>query len=79
MKDNRIIDNSMPHPEQEEPVESDYTINAWVPMQVQATITATDETDAIENAKYQIKNGQVPYRVVERDFSEMDVTFVEKA
>ncbi|MFL2124028.1 hypothetical protein ACEN4K_03630 [Marinilactibacillus psychrotolerans] len=79
MEDNRIIDNSMPHPDQEEPVESDYTICAWVPMQVQATVTATDETDAIENAKYQIKNGHVPYRVVERDFSEMDVTFVEKA
>lgn len=79
MEDNRIIDNSMPHPDQEETPESDYTICAWVPMQVQATVTATDEADAIENAKYQIKNGQVPYRVVERDFSEMDVTFVEKA
>lgn len=79
MEDNRIIDNSMPHPDQEEPIESDYTINAWVPMMVQATVTATDETDAIENAKYQIKNGEVPYRVVMKDFSEMDVTFVEKA
>ncbi|TLQ07597.1 hypothetical protein FEZ48_06345 [Marinilactibacillus psychrotolerans] len=79
MEDNRIIDNSMPHPEQEEPIESDYTICAWMPMMVQATVTATDETDAIENAKYQIKNGQVPYKVVEKDFSEMDVTFVEKA
>ncbi|WP_413527409.1 hypothetical protein [Marinilactibacillus psychrotolerans] len=79
MKDNRIIDNSMPHTEQEEPFESDYTICAWVPMQIQATVTATDEADAIENAKYQIRNGQVPYRVVEKYFSEMDVTFVEKA
>lgn len=79
MKDNRIIDNSMPHPDQEEPAESEYTVCAWVPMMVQATVTATDENDAIENAKYQIKNGEVPFRVVDRDFSEMDVVFVEKA
>ena len=55
MEDKRIIDNSMPHPEQEEPVESDYTIESWMPVKIQATVTATDETDAIENAKYQIK------------------------
>lgn len=79
MEDKRIIDNSMPHPDQEEPIESDYTIESWMPVKIQATVTATDETDAIENAKYQIKNGQVSYRVVEKDFSEMDVTFVEKA
>ena len=29
-EDKRIIDNSMPHPEQEEPVESDYTIESWM-------------------------------------------------
>lgn len=79
MKDKRIIDHSMPHPEQEEAAESDFTVCAWVPMMVQATVTATDTDDAIENAKYQIKNGEVPYRIVDRDFSELDVTFVEKA
>lgn len=79
MEDNRIIDPSMPYPEKEEATESDYTVCAWVPMMVQTTITAADTNDAIKNAKYEIKNGNVPYRVVDRDFSEMDVVFVEKA
>jgi hypothetical protein len=79
MEDNRIIDTAMPHPDQDDEVEKEYIVCGWIPVMVQTTVTATDEQEAIKYARYEMRNGQTPYKVVDKDFNELDVTFVEEA
>lgn len=78
MEDNRVIDGAMPHPEQDEPQEKEFLINAIVPMMVECTVYGYDSQDAIDRAKYEMRKGLTKTKIIDRHFNNTDVTHVEE-
>jgi hypothetical protein len=78
MIDPRVIDKAMPHPNQEDVDEKEYVVNFWIPVMVETTVYASDEEEAEKEAVRQCKQGKVPYKFVDKDFSESSVENVEE-
>jgi hypothetical protein len=77
LEDPRVIDNVMPHPNQEDVVEKEYVVDVWVPVLVEVEVYASDEEEAGKEAIRLCKEGRAPYKFVDKDFSEASIENVE--
>ena len=65
-------------PDAGEPAEErEYTINAWMPVQIQVDIYGVDKADAINRLKMKLKQSDVVSKIVDWDVSELEVSDIE--